>query len=77
MTGYVDTGGGAMHGHYVVALLVEDRLAELREEAQRDRTARGARRAADPSSRPRQRRLPRLLAGSRVLQTPGSSAGQV
>jgi len=66
-----------MYGHYVVALLVEDRLAELREDAQRDRTARGASRAGDPSSRPRQRRLPRLLPGRGVLQTPGSSAGQV
>jgi hypothetical protein len=61
-----------MYGPYVVGLLVEDRLAELRAEADRARSARRSTRL-----RPRPRRLPRLFIGGGMLHTPGRSAGQV
>jgi hypothetical protein len=57
-----------MYGPYVVGLLVEDRLAELREEADRARRARPARRST---------RLRRPLVGAGMLHTLGRSAGQV
>ncbi|HSK56848.1 MAG TPA: hypothetical protein VK908_16460 [Jiangellales bacterium] len=59
-----------MYGPYVVGLLVEDRLAELRAEADRVRLARR-------STRRRPRRLPGRLAGARMLHIPSRSAGQV
>ncbi|HSK26302.1 MAG TPA: hypothetical protein VK894_05265 [Jiangellales bacterium] len=69
-----------MGSSYITGLLVEQRLSELRAEADRERLARTARLGARPRLRGRAaarvRRAPRTRLGL-VLQGVGRSAGQV